>query len=407
MLLRSLRIVGTALLLFVSGSGEPLSAGEFPHVAFAGAVASRVVMARPMSATRPVSTAMHDAGQLVQARPSRERPLESTASTAADAPQITGSPAASAPFTDDPLAAGDTAVKAIHVTELRTRVDAARTGYGLSPWPWTDPTLVPGVTVVKALHIQELRTALAAVYSAAGRTLPTWSVPTIVRGATVIAATQIAELRSAVSAISVTRPTQFGPGQYLVGRDIAPGRYYSDPAYGCYWERQSGLSGSLADIIANDFVGFDSLQVVVDVRSTDLAFQADAECGTWYSTPRQGFQATIRPGTWLVGGQIRSGTYRAATSDGCYWERLRGFTGELSAIIANDFVSGGGVRYVSIAAGDAGFHTDADCGAWTLVSALSTTAYSNETPSEQPRSDVERFREMNRKQHGWSRIPTR
>jgi len=425
---RSTPIVGTVLLLLVSGSAGTLSArGVQPHALLllgdpairdapdmpdrlnaVGSAFARLAYF-PAIEKRPVPRlpfAAADAGRVVM--PRSVHAIRSAAALAlAEAPQITARPVASDSFADDPLVAGLTAVKTIHVTELRTRINAARTAYGLSPWSWTDPTLVPGVTVVKAVHIQELRTALAAVYSAAGKMPPTWSVPTIVGGATVIAAAQIVELRSAVAAIPLTRPTQFGPGQYLVGRDIAPGRYYADPAYGCYWERQRGLSGSLSDIIANDFVGFDSLQVVVDVQSTDLAFQADADCGTWYSTPRQGFQMTVRPGTWLVGGQIRSGTYRATTSDGCYWERLRGFTGELSAIIANDFVSGGGLRYVSISASDAGFHSDADCGEWTLVSSMATSAEAAEPTSAQPRSEIERFRDLNRMQQGMPGIPIR
>src|SRR5262245_54172650 len=39
--------------------------------------------------------------------------------------------------------------------------------------------------------------------------------------------------------------TSFGNGQWLVGADIAAGRYFADPASGCYWERQRGLGGSL------------------------------------------------------------------------------------------------------------------------------------------------------------------
>lgn len=61
---------------------------------------------------------------------------------------------------------------------------------------------------------------------------------------------------------------KFGPGQYRVNSDIAPGRYYSDPAYGCYFERQRGFGGTLGDIIANEFIGFDAQQWIVDIRSS-------------------------------------------------------------------------------------------------------------------------------------------
>jgi hypothetical protein len=170
--------------------------------------------------------------------------------------------------------------------------------------------------------------------------------------------------------------TTFGAGQYLVGTDIAAGRYFSAPSNGCYWERQSGLGGTLGEIIANDFIGFTAAQWIVDIRSSDRAFKTDADCGTWYNAPRQGAQASIPPGVWLVGSQITPGTYRATVQSGCYWERLRDFTGTLSGIIANDFVSSAGSQLVSIAAGDVGFSNDADCGTWTRVSGLTA----NEIP---------------------------
>ncbi len=101
--------------------------------------------------------------------------------------------------------------------------------------------------------------------------------------------------------------TTFGAGQYLVGTDIAAGRYFSAPSNGCYWERQSGLGGTLGEIIANDFIGFNAAQWIVDIRSSDRAFKTDADCGTWYNTPRQGAQASIPPGVWLVGSQNHAG----------------------------------------------------------------------------------------------------
>jgi hypothetical protein len=155
--------------------------------------------------------------------------------------------------------------------------------------------------------------------------------------------------------------TTFGAGQYLVGKDVAPGRYFSDPSRsGCYWERQKALGGSTSDILANDFVGFNAGQLIVDVLPTDLAFETDEDCGTWFNTPRHGIQATLSPGTWLVGSQITAGTYRTSALGGCYWERVRDFSGNLGAIIANDFVSSGGQQLVGISAGDVGFSTDDD-----------------------------------------------
>src|ERR1700730_2057921 len=72
---------------------------------------------------------------------------------------------------------------------------------------------------------------------------------------------------------------------------------------------------------------------------------------------------TFGDGTWRVGPDIASGTYRTRQgSSGCYWERLRGFSGSFGDIIANDFDYGNQV--VTIQPTDAGFHTSG-CGRWT------------------------------------------
>jgi hypothetical protein len=154
--------------------------------------------------------------------------------------------------------------------------------------------------------------------------------------------------------------TQFGPGRYLVNTDIAAGRYFSDPASGCFWERLSGLGGSTAEVIANEFIFNDPRQWIVDIAAADLAFNTNGECGTWFNTPRQPFQATIPAGVWLVGSQVATGVYRSTTSAGCYWERKRGFGGTLADIIDNDFISAAGPQRVEIGSGDVGFQSDAD-----------------------------------------------
>ncbi len=105
------------------------------------------------------------------------------------------------PFTDDPLAAQNTPVRAGHVAELRLRIDELRSRYWLAPFSWTDAALVAGVTPVKAVHVSELRTALAAVYVAAGQPAPSYTHAILTGGSTVISAVDIAELRAAVTAI--------------------------------------------------------------------------------------------------------------------------------------------------------------------------------------------------------------
>ncbi len=72
-------------------------------------------------------------------------------------------------------------------------------------------------------------------------------------------------------------PTGFGDGTYLVGQQIAAGRYQAAGGSGCYWERLSGFGGTLDEIIANDF---DTTGPIVSIAASDVGFNSHA-CGTW------------------------------------------------------------------------------------------------------------------------------
>lgn len=63
-------------------------------------------------------------------------------------------------FTDDPLVAQVTQIKAVHVTQLRIAVNAVRATANLAAAIWTDDPLQSQITVVKAAHIEQLRTKL-------------------------------------------------------------------------------------------------------------------------------------------------------------------------------------------------------------------------------------------------------
>lgn len=75
-------------------------------------------------------------------------------------------------------------------------------------------------------------------------------------------------------------------------------------------------------------------------------------------------EPTVRAGTWRVPQEVKPGTWRTTGGDGCYWARLRGFSGRLSDIIANEITDGAAV--VTIKAGDKGFSTH-DCAAWKRI----------------------------------------
>lgn len=100
-------------------------------------------------------------------------------------------------FTDDPLVPGSTRIKAVHITQLRTAVNAVRALASLGAGSYTDPTLSVGVTKVKAAHINDLRTALNAARSSLA--LPAVSyAETITATVTKVKASHLNELRNGV-----------------------------------------------------------------------------------------------------------------------------------------------------------------------------------------------------------------
>jgi hypothetical protein len=72
--------------------------------------------------------------------------------------------------------------------------------------------------------------------------------------------------------------TSLAPGMYLVDRDIGPGTYRGkagdDILDSCYWERLSGVSGTLDDVIANDNA---KGQYFIDVLATDFALNVGCD----------------------------------------------------------------------------------------------------------------------------------
>jgi glucose/arabinose dehydrogenase len=100
-------------------------------------------------------------------------------------------------FTDPTLTAGASVIRAVHITELRVRIDALRTRFGRPAFDWTDASLGAG-TVVRAIHVADLRTALQDAYVAAGQGAPGFTDSPLQQQSTVIKAVHIIELREAV-----------------------------------------------------------------------------------------------------------------------------------------------------------------------------------------------------------------
>ncbi len=79
-------------------------------------------------------------------------------------------------FTDEPLTPG-VIIKVVHLTELRTAVDAMRALAGLGPYPYVDAA-VPGL-VVKAIHVAQLRQAINEAWTALSLSVPAYTDPSL------------------------------------------------------------------------------------------------------------------------------------------------------------------------------------------------------------------------------------
>ncbi|MDQ1544331.1 MAG: hypothetical protein QOK08_1969, partial [Actinomycetota bacterium] len=69
-------------------------------------------------------------------------------------------------------------------------------------------------------------------------------------------------------------------------------------------------------------------------------------------------------GVYIVGTDIKPGTYRSQDNSGCYWERDRDANGDLGSIIANGNVNGQAV--INIKSTDKIFTTNG-CSDWTKI----------------------------------------
>ena len=176
---------------FLDPDGDPLTyeaISSAPAVASASVSGSTVTVTPAGAGTAVVTVTATDPGGLSAA--------QSFAATVTDRPP--------ASFTDDPIQPGATPIRAVHFTELRTRIDGLRRAAGLAPFAWTDPVLRAGVTRVRLVHLLELRQALGTAYQAAGRTPPRWTDAAPAAGATPITpirAVHLTELRAAVVAL--------------------------------------------------------------------------------------------------------------------------------------------------------------------------------------------------------------
>ena len=152
-------------------------------------------------------------------------------------------------------------------------------------------------------------------------------------------------------------------GTHLVGSEVAPGTYRTrGNNAGCNWERLSGLSGNISDVLASDYTG---VSAIVTIGSSDVAFSTNAACGTWtmdLSPITASPGADFGGGTYQVGVDIAPGTWMSTGGTGCAWSRLSGFTGTASDTVKSGLTNTPAI--LTIASGDVGFASTAACGTW-------------------------------------------
>ena len=178
-----------------------------------------------------------------------------------------------------------------------------------------------------------------------------------------------------------------GEGAFVVGVDIMPGTYVSEPwpTRRCGWSRLSGFTHDDAGLIAE---GESTGQQIVTIRATDVGFVTN-DCRDWVmlSDSRSAadddidsesvvssLTTSFGDGVYQVGIDIMSGKYVADVGDvmyvdggfvpACRWERLSGFTHESSDVIVSGFARGHHVAVIG--SGDVGFLSE-NCGQWEMV----------------------------------------
>ena len=182
----------------------------------------------------------------------------------------------------------------------------------------------------------------------------------------------------------------FGDGVWLVGPEVAPGRYRAAPDAqgGCAWVRLQGFTGELIKGEDSHFfkdvtnIGYTH---IVDIADGDAGFISEG-CGEWTAdlTPRITPGQAFAEGTFLVGAEILPGHYRASsTTEECQWQRLSGFTGDLwaggfaalgASPTQDDYsslvglIGTGDSAVVEIEESDVGF-ASWGCGTWSLAGA--------------------------------------
>ncbi|MGH9872943.1 MAG: RHS repeat-associated core domain-containing protein [Pyrinomonadaceae bacterium] len=167
---------------------------------------------------------------------------------------------------DDPTGVTVTKVKAAHITELRTAVNAVRTLAGQAGAQWTNQTLTATVTFISADDVRDLRTKLDEALTALGIQTSNYDDQTLAGApnGTVIKKVHITQLRqrstSGIGGAGGSSPNQFGV-QWLVTDQLGTPRMVFDE------------TGSLSNVKRHDYLPFGE-DLVAGSRATTPGYGA-------------------------------------------------------------------------------------------------------------------------------------
>jgi hypothetical protein len=139
------------------------------------------------------------------------------------------------PFTDDPLQAGVTTVRALHVLELRQAVNNVRLAAGLPPAEWADLALTSDSTPLQAAHVIELRTRLDEALAALRYAIRAYTDPALAADATTIRAVHIQELRDRLKRLPPICASSLSPSSLTLASGGGSADLTISAAEGCEW----------------------------------------------------------------------------------------------------------------------------------------------------------------------------
>lgn len=173
-----------------------------------------------------------------------------------------------------------------------------------------------------------------------------------------------------------TPPSTFGEGKIVVGKDVAAGTYRVSAVVteGCAWAlRPADSTRPIRGLVEDVLVGG-----LPTVTLADGDTFTSKRCGTWDAIDPAGLfknanaAVTAKPGVWLVGEDIRAGTWSTAdlgaTNDPtklCKWTVTESLQSNFGTVITRDLIFSGTGKVV-LEAGQQFESTH--CGDWTLLS---------------------------------------